>query len=155
MRTSPQSLLAGPEPLGGRAFQQVPGDLRRVLEVIRAQQGDPARVLRALNRGLECPLEGDKPDEGKGREENQAEPEEGRPKLLAVATRPRATRPPETAARNMFARPVDSAMVEARAPSRAREGDLSSPGRRELGAKSGAKSKRRRKRKRRTRSMKD
>jgi hypothetical protein len=87
-----------------------------MLEVVAAQQSDPARVLRVLDRGLERSLEGDKPDKGQGREENQAEPEEGRPKLLAVATRPRATRPPETAARNMFARPVDSAIVEARAP---------------------------------------
>src|SRR3954449_1609610 len=43
-------------------------------------------------------------------------PKKAAPKLLAVATRPRATRPPETAARNMFARPVDSAIVAARAP---------------------------------------
>jgi hypothetical protein len=43
-------------------------------------------------------------------------PKKTAPRLLAVATRPRATRPPETAARNMFARPVDSAIVEARAP---------------------------------------
>jgi hypothetical protein len=59
--------------------QQVRGDLRRVLEVVAAQQGDPARVLRVFHRGLERPLEGDKPDESKGREENQAEPEEDRP----------------------------------------------------------------------------
>ena len=43
-------------------------------------------------------------------------PKKAAPKLLAVATRPRATRPPDTAARNMFARPVDSAIVAARAP---------------------------------------
>ena len=38
------------------------------------------------------------------------------PTRLAVATRPRATRPPETEARNIVARPVDSAIVDARAP---------------------------------------
>src|SRR5215212_11021075 len=43
-------------------------------------------------------------------------PKKAAPKLLAVATKPRAMRPPETAARNMFARPVDSAIVAARAP---------------------------------------
>src|SRR5215212_6085427 len=43
-------------------------------------------------------------------------PKKAAPKLLAVATRPRATRPPETAARNMFARPFDSAIVAERAP---------------------------------------
>src|SRR5829696_5709069 len=43
-------------------------------------------------------------------------PKNAAPTLLAVATSPRATRPPETAARNMFARPVDSAIVAARAP---------------------------------------
>src|SRR5215216_323207 len=35
---------------------------------------------------------------------------------LAVATKPKATRPPETETRNMDARPIDSAMVAARAP---------------------------------------
>jgi hypothetical protein len=39
---------------------------------------DPARVLCFLRRGLQRPPEGDKPDEGQGREKNQAKPEEGR-----------------------------------------------------------------------------
>src|SRR5438270_7675511 len=38
------------------------------------------------------------------------------PTRLAVAINPRATKPPETDARNIVARPVDSAMVDARAP---------------------------------------
>src|SRR5205807_7749982 len=38
------------------------------------------------------------------------------PTRLAVAINPRATKPPETDARNIVARPVDSAIVDARAP---------------------------------------
>jgi hypothetical protein len=96
--------------------QQVRGDLRRVLEVVAAQQGDPARVLRVFHRGLERPLEGDKPDESKGREENQAEPEEDRPQAARGRDQAEGDEAAGDRARNMFARPVDSAIVEARAP---------------------------------------
>src|SRR5215831_3353703 len=66
--------------------------------------------------------------------------EKATPVLAAVATSPRAIRPPDTAPRNTLARPIDSEIVALRAPCSVKRSvvtNVTAPGRRSLSARSG------------------
>ena len=101
------------EPLGGRRRHRVRGDLRRLLEVVVAQRGDPARVLISFVEDCSARRRS-KTRRRQGRAEDQAE-RRPLPKLACGRHRPerrgrrshRRDKPP--------ARPVDSATRGARA----------------------------------------
>jgi hypothetical protein len=84
------------EPVRGRDAHQVRGELGRVVEVVPAEQSDAARVCVDLDAGPQHSLERHEPDEGQRREQNEAEGQKAVPTRLAVATKPRAMRAPET-----------------------------------------------------------
>ena len=87
---------------------------RRVLEVAAAQQRDPTRVVGVLDRGLQRPPEGDQARRRPGWGGGPARTVEGRPQ--AAGGRHGAQGDEATgAARNMFARSVDSAIAGGRA----------------------------------------
>jgi hypothetical protein len=66
-----------------------------------------------ISRGLRT-LEGEQADEGKRREQREAEGVEGASEASRRRDQPSATRPPETAPRNKLARPVNSEIVAER-----------------------------------------
>jgi hypothetical protein len=104
------------DPLRLRDGEQVRRYLRGAVEVEAAQEGDAPGIAIVLDSRLQGTLVGHEADERQRREQDQGEGVERGADTGPVATNPRATSPPETALRNMLARPVDSEIVQAREP---------------------------------------
>ena len=113
--------MTGPQALDDQSLRrrdagQVGDEFWRAVEVVGPSPRDTFGIAVVFDPGLEHALEGHHPHERQRGEQDQAERINAVPIRVAAAISPRATSPADTEPRNMVARPVDSAVVAARAP---------------------------------------